>query len=100
MEPLPSEKQQLTKEKLLRAKIDTTLGELIEAVSEAAADYCEDAAKTYALASLVLTEMLKHTPFFPPKSTFRASPIVRRQELWSKEISITRGEKYESNQTI
>jgi len=63
VEPLPSEKQQLTKEKLLRAKIDTTLGELIEAVSEAAADYCEDAAKAYALASLVLTEMLKHTVF-------------------------------------
>jgi hypothetical protein len=65
----------------LRAKIDTTLGELIEAVSEVCFDHCEDATKAYAIASLVLTEMLKHTLFLSARSTFTPSPIFRREEL-------------------
>ena len=40
-------------------RLDTTLGELIEAVSEVAFEYCTNTKEAYALASLVLGEMLK-----------------------------------------
>ena len=40
-------------------RVDTTLGELIEAVSEVAFEYSENTKQAYALASLVLVEMLK-----------------------------------------
>jgi hypothetical protein len=40
-------------------RIDTTLGELIEAVSEAVLESCDNSQEAYAVASLVLAEILK-----------------------------------------
>jgi hypothetical protein len=40
-------------------RIDTTLGELIEAVSEAVFESCDNGQEAYAVASLVLAEILK-----------------------------------------
>ncbi len=52
-------------------RIETTLGELIETVSEVAFEYCDDAQEAYALARLVLVEILKNAASddfldFPP----------------------------------
>lgn len=41
-------------------RIETTLGELIETVSEVAFEYCDDAQEAYALARVVLVEILKN----------------------------------------
>ncbi len=41
-------------------RIETTLGELIETVSEVAFEYCDDAQEAYALARLVLVKILKN----------------------------------------
>ncbi len=41
-------------------RIETTLGELIETVSEVAFEYCDNAQEAYALARLVLVEILKN----------------------------------------
>lgn len=41
-------------------RIDTTLGELIVAVSEAAFEYCEDTREAYALARLALVEIFRN----------------------------------------
>ncbi len=41
-------------------RIETTLGELIETVSEVAFEYCDDAQEAYALARLVLVEILRN----------------------------------------
>ena len=40
-------------------RIDTTLGDLIEAVSEAVFETCDNSQEGYAVASLVLAEILK-----------------------------------------
>jgi hypothetical protein len=40
-------------------RIDTTLGELIEAVSEAAFEYCEDSQEAYIFTQAALAEILK-----------------------------------------
>jgi hypothetical protein len=40
-------------------RIDTTLGELIEAVSEVVFESCENSQEAYAVAGLVLAEILK-----------------------------------------
>jgi hypothetical protein len=40
-------------------RIDTTLGELIEVVSEVVFESCENSQEAYAVASLVLAEILK-----------------------------------------
>jgi len=40
-------------------RIDTTLGELIEAVSEVVFESCDNNQEAYAVASLVLAEILK-----------------------------------------
>ena len=42
-----------------RTRIDTTLGELIEAASEVAFEQCRNSQEAYELTSLVLIEMLK-----------------------------------------
>ena len=42
-------------------RIDTTLGELIETVSEIAFEYCEDLREAYTLAGLVLGEILMNS---------------------------------------
>ncbi len=42
-------------------RIETTLGELIETVSEVAFEYCDDAQEAYALARVVLLEILKNS---------------------------------------
>ncbi len=41
-------------------RIETTLGELIETVSEVAFEYCDNAQEAYALARLVVAEILKN----------------------------------------
>ncbi|MBI4522482.1 MAG: hypothetical protein HY695_01575 [Deltaproteobacteria bacterium] len=41
-------------------RIDTTLGDIIEAVSEVAFEYSENANEAYTLARLVLNEILKN----------------------------------------
>lgn len=43
-------------------RIDTTLGDLISAVSDAALDFCEDKRGAYLLASLVLEDILQKAP--------------------------------------
>lgn len=43
-----------------RERLDTTLGELIEAVSEIAFEYCDDAEQAYALAAAALVEILRN----------------------------------------
>jgi len=40
-------------------RIDTTLGEIIEAVSEVVFESCDNSQEAYAVASLVLAEILK-----------------------------------------
>ena len=40
-------------------RIDTTIGELVEAVSEVVLESCENSQEAYAVASLVLAEILK-----------------------------------------
>ena len=40
-------------------RIDTTLGDLIEAVSEAVFETCDNSQEGYAVASLVLAEILR-----------------------------------------
>lgn len=42
-----------------RTTIETTLGELVEAASDVAFEYCQNPKEAYALASLVVVEMLK-----------------------------------------
>jgi hypothetical protein len=43
-------------------RIDTTLGELIEAVSEAAFECSKDSMEAYILAGFVLEEILRRSP--------------------------------------
>jgi len=43
-------------------RIDTTLGELIEAVSEAAFECSKDSTEAYILAGFVLEEILRKSP--------------------------------------
>jgi len=43
-------------------RIDTTLGELIEAVSEAAFECSQDSTEAYILAGFVLEEILRKSP--------------------------------------
>ncbi len=52
-------------------RIETTLGELIETVSEVAFEYCDDAQEAYSLARLVLVEILKNAA---SGDDFSASP--------------------------
>jgi hypothetical protein len=52
-----------------RPRIDTTLGELIEAASEVAFEYSKDPNEAYVLTSLVLVEMLKRR-FSPAMEDF------------------------------
>lgn len=44
-------------------KTETTLGELVEAVSESALELCADSQEAYALASVVLEKILKTHDF-------------------------------------
>lgn len=41
-------------------RVDTTLGELIETVSEIAFEYCDDTEQAYALAAAALVEILRN----------------------------------------
>jgi hypothetical protein len=43
-------------------RIDTTLGDLISAVSDAAFDFCNDKQVTYLLAGIALEEILQNAP--------------------------------------
>ncbi len=43
-----------------KKRIDTTLGELIEALSEVAFEHCKDAKEAYTLAGLVLADVLSN----------------------------------------
>jgi hypothetical protein len=43
-----------------RKRIDTTLGDLIEALSEVAFEQCRDAKEAYTLAGLVLADVLSN----------------------------------------
>jgi hypothetical protein len=44
----------------IKKRIDTTLGELIETLSEVAFEDCRDAKEAYTLAGLVLTDVLRN----------------------------------------
>jgi hypothetical protein len=44
-------------------KVDTTLGDLIEAVSEAAFEYSDNPREVYLYAQLALVEILKDAPY-------------------------------------
>lgn len=48
--------------------IDTTLGDLIAALSDAAFEYCEDKRGAYLLASLALEAILKRAPLKETKT--------------------------------
>jgi len=47
------------KDRHITQKIDTTIGELIEAVSEAAFEYCENSEEAYIFTQVALAEILK-----------------------------------------
>ena len=57
-----------------KKRIDTTLGELIEALSEVAFEHCKDAKEAYTLAGLVLADVLSNCV----RSDLTPSPIKRR----------------------
>jgi hypothetical protein len=46
-------------------KVDTTLGDLIEALTEAALEFSGDEREVYLLASLALEQILKKSPLQP-----------------------------------
>jgi len=56
-------------------RIDTTLGDLIAAISDAAFEYTDDTGDAYRLASLVLVEILK--------DAFPSGDIVDRPFYWN-----------------
>jgi len=72
-----------------RRRVETTLGELIGALSDAAFELCENRTRAYALASLALEEMLKKAhlerprwrEFQPNPPAREALPLVRAWSL-------------------
>lgn len=59
-------------------KLDTTLGDLIEAVSEVAFEYSDNANEAYLLARLALVEILK-TASYPTDKEFPSHDNPRKQ---------------------
>jgi hypothetical protein len=59
-----------------KKRIDTTLGDLIEALSEVAFEQCKDAKEAYTLAGLVLADVLSNCL----RSDVTPSPIKDRRQ--------------------
>ena len=45
----------------IKKRVDTTLGDLIESLSEVAFEYCKDSTKAYTLVSMVLADLLSNS---------------------------------------
>lgn len=62
-------------------RLDTTIGDLIEAVSQVAFEYSDNAAEAYLLARLALVEILKTASVPPEGDSTPGNRISKKQYL-------------------